>query len=144
MGFAWPSILPKIQSTIDMRLDHPDFTFERQKEERRRRQLVPPALKRKAPSWKISGHDKKPPERWRSEFDSSGRLVLLEEVVPPSLPPDGPIRPHARSRFEIILGEGCMVAGHAAEAGTKVICFAPTAGLLAGRGKVIAEEMNAF
>ncbi len=125
-----------------MRLDHPDFTFEKQREARRR--LEAPKLRRGKPSWKISGEDRKPPEGWRSECDSSGKLVLLEEMIPPSLAPDRHVGPHDRSKFEVLLHEGCLVAGHPAEAGTTVLCYNSTAGLLAGRGRIISEEKNAF
>lgn len=124
-------------------MDDPDFSFEKQQRERRRK-LAAPKLKRPKPSWKISGQDKKPPEKWRIERDSKGKISVMEETQPPAIQSGGPHRPSARSKFTIRLWESCLVGGYAAEAGTQVICYGPTAGCLSGRGKILHEERRAF
>lgn len=126
-------------------MDDPKFSFQRQGEERRRRQLIPPSLKRKPPSWKIHGDDEpKAIDRWRVEYDAAGKICLCEEVVPPAILPSAPVQASTRSRFTMRLREECFVGGHACEPGCKVICFGPSAADLFPRASIEEEERNSF
>ncbi len=127
-----------------MRLDSKDFSFQAQAEARKRRQLEVPPLRRKKPSWKITESDKQKPEPWLVEFDSAGRICRMTETTPPTIPSNAPNYPSARSRFEILLTEACLVGGHHVEPGCLIECFSHSAGGLFARGKIQAETKNAF
>jgi hypothetical protein len=101
-------------------------------------------LKRKKPSWQVKDQDRKPPEKWRVEYDQNGKVGLIEEMVPPAILPSAPVRPSTRSRFKMRLTEEVLVGGHPCPAGCRVICFADEAANLIGSGKIEQEERNAF
>jgi hypothetical protein len=96
-----------------------------------------------APSWIVSNDSAPRPDPWTVTRDKKGRRVFTENV-PPTLDALRFERPSDRSKFTIEIREACLIGGHAAGPDDTVICFAPTATLLVGRGKITREQRNAF
>lgn len=109
----------------------------------RRKQAKPPVIKRKGPTWEVTGADKKAQKQWEREplEDGSTRHV---ELIPPPRRTDGFQTDHDRSIFIVEIQEPCMVGGQHCAPGDIVECFKSTAMCLICRGKILSEQKNAI